>query len=242
MSSKSETTASNERSSTIQSAGHRTCSIKLCYQHLAVSYALYLFLAPILAAADDFIAPARSALKANLPFTIAVLAVVAAVLASVYLMRRPRAVYLLDLACYKPGAEHAVTRETFMRLMARYGTFSDDSLAFQRKILERSGLGQGTNLPKALITSPPNSCMAEARSEAEAVMFGAVGQVLAKTGVRPWDIRIVVVNSGLCSPTPSLSAMIVNHYKLRGNVSSYNLGGMGCSASLISVDLAKQLL
>ena len=37
-----------------------------------------------LPAADDFIAPARSALKANLPFTIPVLAVVAAVLASVY--------------------------------------------------------------------------------------------------------------------------------------------------------------
>jgi 3-ketoacyl-CoA synthase len=36
--------------------------------------------------------------------------------------------------------------------------------------------------------------------------------------------------------------MIVNHYKLRGNVQSYNLGGMGCSAGLISIDLAKQLL
>ncbi|XP_066334062.1 3-ketoacyl-CoA synthase 20-like [Miscanthus floridulus] len=182
MSSKSETTASNERSSTIQSAGHRTCSIKLCYQHLAVSYALYLFLAPILAAADNFIASARSALKAKLPFTIAVLAVVAAVLAS------------------NPGVEHAVTRETFMRLLAGYGTFSDDSLAFQRKILERSGLGQGTNLPKAMISSPPNSCMAEARSEAEAVMFGAVDQGLAKTGVRPGDIGIVVLTAASAAP------------------------------------------
>ncbi|GLU10251.1 hypothetical protein SLE2022_270700 [Rubroshorea leprosula] len=36
--------------------------------------------------------------------------------------------------------------------------------------------------------------------------------------------------------------MIVNHYKLRGNVISYNLGGMGCSAGLISIDLAKDLL
>lgn len=252
MSSESETTAANERSSTIQSAGHRICSIKLCYQHLTVSYALYLFLAPILAAlvlqltghtsADDLIASARSTLTANLTFTIAVLAVVGAVLTSVYLMWRPRAVYLLDLACYKPGAEHAVTRETFMRLVAGYGTFSDDSLAFQRKILERSGLGQGTYLPKALTSSPPNPCMAEGRGEAEAVMFGAVDQVLANTGVRGRDIGIVVVNSGLFCPTPSLSAMIVNHYKLRGNVSSYNLGGMGCSASLISVDLAKQLL
>lgn len=90
--------------------------------------------------------------------------------------------------------------------------------------------------------TPPNPCMAEARKEAEAVMFGAVDELLMKTGVRAKDIGIVVVNCSLFNPTPSLSAMIVNHYKLRGNVMCYNLGGMGCSAGLISIDLAKQLL
>jgi 3-ketoacyl-CoA synthase len=84
--------------------------------------------------------------------------------------------------------------------------------------------------------------MAEARREAEAVMFGAIDSLLAKTGVRARDIGVVVVNCSLFNPTPSLSAMVVNHYKLRGNVASYNLGGMGCSAGLISIDLAKQLL
>lgn len=29
---------------------------------------------------------------------------------------------------------------------------------------------------------------------------------------------------------------------MRGDIQSFNLGGMGCSASLISIDLAKQLL
>jgi len=36
--------------------------------------------------------------------------------------------------------------------------------------------------------------------------------------------------------------MIVNLYKLRGNIVSFNLGGMGCSAGMISIDLAKDLL
>jgi 3-ketoacyl-CoA synthase len=97
-------------------------------------------------------------------------------------------------------------------------------------------------MPKAILNSPPNPCMAEARAEAEAVMFGAIDKVLAKTGVRARDIGIVVVNCSLFNPTPSLSSMVVNHYKLRGNVASYNLSGMGCSAGLISIDLAKQLL
>ena len=36
--------------------------------------------------------------------------------------------------------------------------------------------------------------------------------------------------------------MVVNHFKMRSNVNSYNLGGMGCSAGVIAIGLAKELL
>ncbi|KAK1550537.1 hypothetical protein Q3G72_020591 [Acer saccharum] len=36
--------------------------------------------------------------------------------------------------------------------------------------------------------------------------------------------------------------MIINKYKLRGNIRSFNLGGMGCSAGVIAIDLAKDML
>lgn len=45
----------------------------------------------------------------------------------------------------------------------------------------------------------------------------------------------------LFNPTPSLSAMIMNHFKMGSRTINYNLGGMGCSASLVAVDLAKQV-
>jgi 3-ketoacyl-CoA synthase len=222
--------------------------LKLCY-HVAVSNAVYILLAPFVAVlalrasrlAPSDLAALRAYLLANLSLVVSLFSVASA-LATVYLARRPRAVYLLDFACYKPGPEHVVTRETFMGQSKEAGVFTDDNLAFQQKILERSGLGQGTYFPAAVLNSPPNPCMAEARREAEAVMFGAIDSLLAKTGVRARDIGVVVVNCSLFNPTPSLSAMVVNHYKLRGNVASYNLGGMGCSAGLISIDLAKQLL
>ena len=51
-----------------------------------------------------------------------------------------------------------------------------------------------------------------------------------------------MVNCSLFNPTPSLSAMIINHFKMKSNIVSYNLGGMGCSAGVISISLAKELL
>ncbi|CAN6890194.1 unnamed protein product, partial [Brassica oleracea] len=159
-----------------------------------------------------------------------------------YFTTRPRKIFLLDFACYKPDPSLICSRETFMDRSQRVGIFSKDNLAFQQNILERSGLGQKTYVPEALLRVPPNPSMSEARKEAETVMFGAIDAVLEKTGVKPKEIGILVVNCSLFNPTPSLSAMIVNKYKLRENILTYNLGGMGCSAGLISIDLVKQLL
>ena len=66
--------------------------------------------------------------------------------------------------------------------------------------------------------------------------------LFANTSIKPKDIGILVVNYSLFNPTPSLSSMTVNKYKLRGNIRSFNLGRMGCSAGVIAVDLAKDLL
>ena len=82
-----------------------------------------------------------------------------------------------------------------------------------------------------------------ARQEAEQVIFGVVDELLVRTGLDPpLAIDIVIVNCSLFSPSPSLSSMIVNHYRLRSSVRTYNLGGMGCSAGVIAVELARDLL
>ncbi|KAE8665190.1 3-ketoacyl-CoA synthase 9 [Hibiscus syriacus] len=120
--------------------------------------------------------------------------------------------------------------------------FDESSLEFQRKILERSGLGEETYVPQAMHNIPPTPSMMAAREEAEKVMYGALDILFRNTNVTPKDIGILVVNCSLFNPTPSLSSMIVNKYKLRRNIRSFNLGGMGCSAGLIAVDLAKDLL
>jgi hypothetical protein len=50
--------------------------------------------------------------------------------------------------------------------------------------------------------------MANARLEAEMVMFGAVRNVLEKTGLRADQIGVLIVNCSLFNPTPSLAACV----------------------------------
>lgn len=73
-------------------------------------------------------------------------------------------------------------------------------------------------------------------------MFGAINELLAATKIKPKDIGILVVNCGVLNTTPSLSSMVINHFKLRKDVQSFNLGGMGCAAGIVAIDVAKDLL
>ncbi|KAF7827821.1 3-ketoacyl-CoA synthase 6 [Senna tora] len=160
------------------------------------------------------------------------------------LASNPRAVFLVDFACFKPPAVCRVPSAAFEEhtaLISGAGA-NPANVDFQMKVLQRSGLGEETCLPPAFLYIPPDTTLQASRAEAEMVIFSAIDSLLEKTGLKPKDIDILIVNCSLFSPTPSLSAMVVNKYKLRSNIKSFNLSGMGCSAGLISVDLARDLL
>ncbi|XP_047968298.1 3-ketoacyl-CoA synthase 10-like [Salvia hispanica] len=161
---------------------------------------------------------------------------------SVYFLSLPRSIYLVDFACYRPNDDYKVTKDEFIELARKSGKFDEASLEFQKRILNSSGLGDETYVPKS-IGSPENTAtMKEGRAEASTVIFGALDELFEKTRLRPKDVGVLVLNCSLFNPTPSLSAMIINHYKMRGNILSFNLGGMGCSAGLIALDLARDML
>ncbi|KAI3778961.1 hypothetical protein L2E82_08351 [Cichorium intybus] len=82
----------------------------------------------------------------------------------------------------------------------------------------------------------------DAREETELVIFSAMDSLLDQMMISPQDIDIVIVNCILFNSTPSILSMVIHKYSMRSNMKSYNLSGMGCSAGLISIDLAKHLL
>ncbi|XP_019413280.1 PREDICTED: 3-ketoacyl-CoA synthase 4-like isoform X2 [Lupinus angustifolius] len=222
--------------------------VKLGYHYL-ITYLFTLTLIPIMVLITIHVTQMNlddvHALWLQLKYNLVSILVCCVILVSgsvIFFMTRPRPIYLIDFSCYRPPSRLAVQSHQFMEHSRLTGYFDESSLEFQRKILERSGLGEETYVPDAMHHLPPTPSMAAAREEAEQVMYGALDNLFANTNVKPKDIGILVVNCSLFNPTPSLSAMIVNKYKLRGNIRSYNLGGMGCSAGVIAIDLAKDLL
>ncbi|KAL7144830.1 hypothetical protein ABFS83_07G038200 [Erythranthe nasuta] len=220
--------------------------VKLGFHYL-ISNAMYLVTIPLLLAvaanlSSSDLQRTLEACNYHLRYnTLTVLACTSlvAVLATVYFMSRPRAVYLVDFACYKPDSSLMCTRDEVIEKVSK--CISEECGVFVKKVLERSGLGDRTYIP-GLKEFPPKQLFESTKEEAKAVIFGAIDNLFEKTRVNPKDIGILVVNVSSFNPTPSLSSMIINRYKLRGDVVSCNLGGMGCSAGVISIDLAKRLL
>ncbi|KAI3733969.1 hypothetical protein L6452_13428 [Arctium lappa] len=155
---------------------------------------------------------------------------------------KPQTIYLLDFACFKPPPMYRVPFATAYEHGRIILASEPKSIEFQLKIFDRSGLGEETSLPHPLHYLPPNPTLIGAREETELVIFSAMDSLFQQTGLTPQDIDIIIVNCSLFLPTPSLSAMVINKYNMRSNVKSYNLSGMGCSAGLIAIDLAKHLL
>ncbi|OIT34536.1 PREDICTED: 3-ketoacyl-CoA synthase 20-like [Nicotiana attenuata] len=109
------------------------------------------------------------------------------------------------------------------------------------RILQRSGLGDKTYISKGLLTEPPDMSREVAQEEVEMGIFGTIDELLLKTRVKCEEIGILVCVSGVFNIMPSLSSVIVKRYRLRDDIRSYNITGMGCSAGLVALGLVQNL-
>jgi len=163
-----------------------------------------------------------------------------------YLTHREKAVYLLDFATFEPPEDWRLSPDELLQAMRRQDCFTEESLEFMERMLKQSGVGPATAWPPGIVRSlkglPTLKSVEASREESETVIFDVVEQVLRSTKTNPKNIDILVINCSLFSPTPSLCSMVINKFNMRSDISSYNLSGMGCSAGLISIELAKNML
>uniref|UniRef100_A0A7S2I4J3 3-ketoacyl-CoA synthase n=1 Tax=Helicotheca tamesis TaxID=374047 RepID=A0A7S2I4J3_9STRA len=163
-----------------------------------------------------------------------------------WLLRMDNPVYLLSFATFHAPESWKVSHEQIIEMMRRQNAYTEDSIDFMRRLLVRSGTGQNTAWPPGIVQcldgKETDRTIEGSRKEAEIVIFDIVEKALKKANVKPREIDVLVINCSLFSPTPSLCAMVVSKFGMRGDVQTFNLSGMGCGASLISVGLAKDML
>ncbi|KAL3811160.1 hypothetical protein ACHAXA_001375 [Cyclostephanos tholiformis] len=154
--------------------------------------------------------------------------------------------YMLSFSTFKAPDSWKVSHAEIMQMMKNQNCFTDESLEFMSRLLERSGTGQSTAWPPGIVQclkgKETDRSIEASRKEAETVIFDIVESALRKARLHPRDVDVLVINCSLFSPTPSLCAMVISKFGMRQDIQSFNLSGMGCGASLISVGLAKDLL
>lgn len=158
-----------------------------------------------------------------------------------YTFARPP-VYLLDYSCVKYDDEHKTNLEVLQYFLEQYETLGARDKTFHLKVFLKSGIGEEAYVPRANLLKGRLVSLEDFHEQTHVLVVGAAQKVLKQTGIKGEEVDMVIVNSGTFNPTPSMTALLVNYFKMRSDVKTIQLGGMGCSAGLIAVDLAKDLL
>ncbi|XAR52645.1 Very-long-chain 3-oxoacyl-CoA synthase [Bertholletia excelsa] len=143
---------------------------------------------------------------------------IALLLILTYLSFKPKRVYLLDFICFRAPDSYRAPMSSFLEHLENMDNFSKDSVEFHRKSLR------------------------SAMEEIKTVFFSLTQNLFAKHKLNPKGIDILITNCSLYSPTPSLASIVINKFGLRSNVMSFNISGMGCSAGILLIGLAQDLL
>ncbi|OMO58853.1 Very-long-chain 3-ketoacyl-CoA synthase [Corchorus capsularis] len=149
---------------------------------------------------------------------------------------------MLGFECYKAPDDRKLDTEACVRVVMRNKNLGLEQYRFLLKTIVSSGLGEETYGPSNVLEGREDfPSDRDAHSEMDEIMFETLDKLFAKTGVSPSEIDILVVDVSLFSPSPSLTSRIINRYKMRDDIKSFSLSGMGCSASVVAVDLVQRL-
>ncbi|EAZ27141.1 hypothetical protein OsJ_11073 [Oryza sativa Japonica Group] len=157
--------------------------------------------------------------------------------------RRGMRCYLLDYVCYKPADDLTLTTELACAIVQRNERLGIPEFRFLVRLISRTGLGDRTYAPRNLLDGREElAAQRDSVDEMDACFDGAVPELLARTGLRARDVDVLVVNVNGFFPEPCLASRVVRRYGMREDVAAYNLSGMGCSATLVAVDVGRNAM
>ncbi|KAG9129611.1 hypothetical protein Leryth_014452 [Lithospermum erythrorhizon] len=156
--------------------------------------------------------------------------------------KRNQDCYIIDYECYKPPSDRMLSTKFSGEIMKRNKALGLNEYKFLLRAIVSSGIGEQTYAPKMMFDGKEYcSTHNDALEEMDEFFFDSIDKLLKRTGVSPQEIDVLVVNISMLACIPSMSSRIINIYKMREDVKAYNLTGMGCSASLIAINLVQSI-
>lgn len=158
------------------------------------------------------------------------------------IQKRDQCCYMLHYECFKPPEDRRLSTETCASIVFRNKRLGIEEFRYLLKTIVSSGIGESTYSPKNVLEGR-EVCpsLADSLEEMDEIIFDTLDNLFDRTGFNPSDIDILVVNVSLLATNPSLTSRVVNRYKMRPDIKTYNVTGMGCSASIIAIDLVHHL-
>ncbi|KAK8514920.1 hypothetical protein V6N12_001085 [Hibiscus sabdariffa] len=155
---------------------------------------------------------------------------------------RTQSCYIVDYECYKAPHDMKLDTETCGNLVLRNKNLGIQQYEFLLQAIVNAGIGEETYGPRNVIVGTEESSnLKDAFSEMDDIVFGTLDNLFSKTGVPPSEIDVLIVTISTIISAPSIPARVINRYKMRDDIKVFNLSGMGCSASVIAIDLVNHL-
>lgn len=159
-------------------------------------------------------------------------------------VRRSSRVSITGLYCSELG--HECSNETMLRVNRErlFPDLDEKARTLYEKLLHHPGRRRRYVVPYEEIIArfDPQTKFERFHHTALSLMTDAAGGLLRQTGLVGRDFDFLIVNYMAGKTLPSLASRLANKLELRSDVVTYNLGDMGCSAGVISLDLAARLL
>ncbi|XP_073156658.1 3-ketoacyl-CoA synthase 12-like [Henckelia pumila] len=156
--------------------------------------------------------------------------------------KRHQNCYILDYECYKPIDSRKVSTKLSGEVIRRNKHLGLIEYKFLLKAMVSSGIGEETYGPQMVFDGREAApTLYDGLVEMDEFFQCSLDNLFRRTGISPSEIDVLVVNVSMLATMPSLSSRIINMYKMREDIKVYNLSGMGCSASLISVNIVQNI-
>lgn len=156
--------------------------------------------------------------------------------------KRDKECYILDYQCFKPADDRKLNTDFCGGVIRRNKSLGLAEYKFLLKAIVNSGIGEETYGPRNVLSGKEDCpSLQDGISEMDEFFNDSIKKLLERAEVSPSEIDALVVNVSMITTAPSLASRIINRYKMRENIKVFNLTGMGCSASVVSINIVESI-